>query len=79
MFTDSISQVLTKTHDFLSHVPLELEFIEGLISMPRNLKMNVNLEVKWENCSSKERYLAMPRYLRFYIPKKKLLLLKTNL
>lgn len=50
MFTDSISTVLTKTHDFLSHVPLELEFIESLISIPRNLKMNVNLEVKWENC-----------------------------
>lgn len=50
MFTDSISTVLTKTHDFLSHVPLELELIEGLISIPRNLKMNVNLEVKWENC-----------------------------
>lgn len=50
VFTDSISTVLTKTHDFLSHVPLELEFIESLISIPRNLKMNVNLEVKWENC-----------------------------
>lgn len=49
MFTDSISTVLTKTHDFLSHVPLELEFIEGLSSIPRNLKMNVNIKVKWEN------------------------------